>query len=97
MMLILAVYLVPFTLSVLLSPFYWPADFGIHLDRLWLLNTAAVLCWTLLGINSLLILYHWRFQRLTRSVKWTLGALLIVPQLDSLDLLSTRSERPPTR
>ena len=33
MMLILAVYLVPFTLSVLLSPFYWPADFGIHLDR----------------------------------------------------------------
>ncbi len=85
MMLILAVYLVPFTLSVLLSPFYWPADFGIHLDRLWLLNTAAALCWTLLGINSLLILYHWRFQRLTRSVKWTLGALLIVPQLIPLD------------
>ena len=54
MLLILAVYLVPFMLSVLLSPFYWPADFGIHLDRLWLVNTAAVLCWTLLGINSLL-------------------------------------------
>ena len=89
MLLILAVYLVPFTLSVLLSPFYWPADFGIRLDRRWLLNTAAVFCWTLLGIDSLLILYHWRFQRLNRSLKWTLGALLTAPQLVPLTFFYT--------
>jgi hypothetical protein len=86
MLVILAVYLVPFTVSVLMSPFYWPADFGIHFDRFWLLNTAALLCWTLLGVNSLLILHHWRFQRLNRSVKWTLGTLLILPQLIPLNL-----------
>ncbi len=52
----------------------------------WLVNTAAVLCWTLLGINRLLVLYHWRFQRLNRSLKWTLGALLTTPQLIPLTL-----------